>query len=149
MDIAHRFMTPSNFLSIILYCAKPVGCYVPTISVQPNIAAYIGIDWSDRKHDICVYDVGTQTQSYCLLRGGLEPSPSGEDFSKYRTIFSSIVRSSIDEFFQLFDESVLYAMSDGTFSPFSKPPHFRRWSVHFKLTVMLTSLPICQEPAPI
>jgi transposase len=38
-----------------------------SISVQLNIAAYIGIDWSDRKHDICVYDVSTQTQSYLQL----------------------------------------------------------------------------------
>lgn len=25
-------------------------------------AAYIGIDWSDRQHDICISDVASQTQ---------------------------------------------------------------------------------------
>jgi hypothetical protein len=34
-------------------------------SVEPNFAAYIGIDWSDRKHDICLYDVDTQSRT-CL-----------------------------------------------------------------------------------
>ncbi|MGB8701481.1 MAG: IS110 family transposase, partial [Thermosynechococcaceae cyanobacterium] len=36
-------------------------------ALQPNVAAYIGIDWSDRKHDLCVYDVISQTQSYLQL----------------------------------------------------------------------------------
>jgi len=36
-------------------------------SVEPNFAAYIGIDWSDRKHDICLYDVGTQNHTYLKL----------------------------------------------------------------------------------
>ena len=30
-------------------------------------AAYIGIDWSDRKHDICLYDVEQQTQEFCVI----------------------------------------------------------------------------------
>lgn len=29
--------------------------------------AYIGIDWSDRKHDICLYDVEQQTQEFCVI----------------------------------------------------------------------------------
>ena len=30
-------------------------------------AAYIGIDWADRKHDICLIDVQTQTQEFCII----------------------------------------------------------------------------------
>jgi transposase len=30
-------------------------------------AAYIGIDWADRKHDICLMDVQTQTQEFCVI----------------------------------------------------------------------------------
>lgn len=30
-------------------------------------AAYIGIDWSDRKHDICLYDVELHTQEFCVI----------------------------------------------------------------------------------
>jgi hypothetical protein len=29
--------------------------------------AYIGIDWSDRKRDICLYDVEQQTQEFCII----------------------------------------------------------------------------------
>jgi transposase len=36
---------------------------------DPNIleAAYIGIDWADRKHDICLMDVEKQTQEFYVL----------------------------------------------------------------------------------
>lgn len=33
----------------------------------PTEAAYIGIDWSDRKHDICLYDVEQQTHEFCII----------------------------------------------------------------------------------
>ncbi|MEO1211317.1 MAG: IS110 family transposase [Cyanobacteria bacterium J06638_20] len=36
-------------------------------SFEPNFAAYIGIDWSDRKHDICLYDVHTQSRTFLKL----------------------------------------------------------------------------------
>jgi transposase len=34
---------------------------------DPDFAAYIGIDWSDRKHDICLYEVETQSQQLLKL----------------------------------------------------------------------------------
>jgi transposase len=36
-------------------------------SPQPDVAAYIGIDWSDRKHDICIYDIASQTRKSLQL----------------------------------------------------------------------------------
>jgi transposase len=33
----------------------------------PSELAYIGIDWSDRKHDICLYDIEKQTQEFCVI----------------------------------------------------------------------------------
>ncbi len=38
-----------------------------SLSAQTGVAAYIGIDWSDRKHDICIYDVASQTQKSLQL----------------------------------------------------------------------------------
>jgi hypothetical protein len=38
---------------------------------DPDFAAYIGIDWSDRKHDICLYEVETQSQQ--LLKLSIKP----------------------------------------------------------------------------
>jgi len=32
-----------------------------------EFAAYIGIDWSDRKHDICLFDTQQQTQEFCVI----------------------------------------------------------------------------------
>ena len=29
--------------------------------------AYIGIDWADRKHDICLYDVQHKTHEFCVI----------------------------------------------------------------------------------
>jgi Transposase len=36
---------------------------------DPHIlaAAYIGIDWANRKHDICLMDVEKQTQEFCVI----------------------------------------------------------------------------------
>jgi transposase len=36
-----------------------------------HFVAYIGIDWADRKHDICLYDPGAQTQEYRVI--GAQP----------------------------------------------------------------------------
>jgi len=37
---------------------------------QNQYAAYIGIDWADRKHDIHLYDPTTgQTADYCIGAG--------------------------------------------------------------------------------
>lgn len=38
-----------------------------TSATDTTEAAYIGIDWSDRKHDICLYDVEQQTQEFCVI----------------------------------------------------------------------------------
>ena len=39
-----------------------------TLSPHPtDIAAYIGIDWADRKHDICLQDSETNTQEFSVI----------------------------------------------------------------------------------
>ena len=39
-----------------------------TLSNQStDVAAYIGIDWADRKHDICLHDLATNTQEFCVI----------------------------------------------------------------------------------
>ncbi|MGJ3248875.1 MAG: IS110 family transposase [Elainellaceae cyanobacterium] len=38
-----------------------------TSSAEAEFAAYIGIDWSDRKHDICLYDVETRSRTFLKL----------------------------------------------------------------------------------
>lgn len=32
-----------------------------------DVAAYIGIDWADRKHDICLYDIETGTREFSVI----------------------------------------------------------------------------------
>lgn len=32
-----------------------------------EVAAYIGIDWADRKHDICLHDISSNTQEFCVI----------------------------------------------------------------------------------
>ena len=34
---------------------------------SPDIAAYIGIDWADQKHDICLHDLSTNTQELYVI----------------------------------------------------------------------------------
>ncbi len=36
-------------------------------SIETEIVAYIGIDWSDKKHDICIYDIALKTQEFLIL----------------------------------------------------------------------------------
>lgn len=39
--------------------------------METDFVAYIGIDWADRKHDICLYDVATQEREYSVI--GAQP----------------------------------------------------------------------------
>ena len=36
-------------------------------AIEAEVAAYIGIDWSDKKHDICIYDNALKTQEFLIL----------------------------------------------------------------------------------
>ena len=36
-------------------------------SMEAEAVAYIGIDWSDKKNDICIYDVALKTQEFLIL----------------------------------------------------------------------------------
>ena len=36
-------------------------------SIEIETAAYIGIDWSDQKHDICIYDIVLKTHEFLIL----------------------------------------------------------------------------------
>jgi Transposase len=46
------------------------------ISKPSSYAAYIGIDWADRKHDICLYDPMTQQFEYSVI--GSQPEAIAE-----------------------------------------------------------------------
>jgi hypothetical protein len=46
------------------------------ISAPSSYAAYIGIDWADRKHDICLYDPITQKFEYSVI--GSQPEAIAE-----------------------------------------------------------------------
>jgi transposase len=46
------------------------------ISEPDSYAAYIGIDWADRKHDICLYDPITQKFEYSVI--GSQPEAIAE-----------------------------------------------------------------------
>jgi transposase len=46
------------------------------ISETSSYAAYIGIDWADRKHDICLYDPNTQKFEYSVI--GSQPEAIAE-----------------------------------------------------------------------
>lgn len=35
--------------------------------MKTDFVAYIGIDWADRKHDICLYDAATQQREYSVI----------------------------------------------------------------------------------
>lgn len=35
--------------------------------METNFVAYIGIDWADRKHDICLYDAATEQREYSVI----------------------------------------------------------------------------------
>lgn len=35
--------------------------------METNFVAYIGIDWADRKHDICLYDATTKQREYSVI----------------------------------------------------------------------------------
>lgn len=35
--------------------------------METDFVAYIGIDWADRKHDICLYDVTTGQREYSVI----------------------------------------------------------------------------------
>ena len=36
-------------------------------SSETGVVAYIGIDWSDTKHDIYIYDIALKTQEFLIL----------------------------------------------------------------------------------
>lgn len=38
-----------------------------TPSIEAEVSAYIGIDWSDKKNDICIYDIDLNTQEFLIL----------------------------------------------------------------------------------
>ncbi|MBD2463015.1 transposase [Oscillatoria sp. FACHB-1407] len=39
--------------------------------METNFVAYIGIDWADRKHDICLFDTATGQREYSVI--GAQP----------------------------------------------------------------------------
>jgi hypothetical protein len=40
---------------------------VPSLSLASPYAAYIGLDWSDQKHDICLFDPLTQQKEFLVI----------------------------------------------------------------------------------
>ena len=42
-----------------------------------DVTAYSGIDWADRKHDICLNDLGTNTQNSASSNTLQKPLPHG------------------------------------------------------------------------
>ena len=39
----------------------------PDIVTEAPFAALVGIDWADKKHDVCLYEVDTGTQTSCVI----------------------------------------------------------------------------------
>jgi|GEM_PF-4108647 len=39
----------------------------PILALTQTYAAYIGIDWSDRKHAICLFDCATHSKELAIL----------------------------------------------------------------------------------
>jgi hypothetical protein len=44
--------------------------------MKTDFVAYIGIDWADRKHDICLYDATTEKWDYSVI--GAQPQAIGD-----------------------------------------------------------------------
>lgn len=41
---------------------------VQTVQQEENFAALIGIDWADKKHDVCEFNGYTEEQSHCVIK---------------------------------------------------------------------------------